>query len=861
MGTRGDLEALRAGTRLPRPASSPASRTPPRRVRHNLPAQPSPLIGRERETGALRSLLLNEGVRLVTLTGPGGCGKTRLALAAAESVLDAFPHGVWFVDLAPVVHAELVLGAIAEALGLREVPDQPFAERVRDHVRDRRHLLVLDNFEHLLAAATEVSELLEGSWHLKILVTSRESLRLRWEHVFPVSPLEVPKAMDLRALERLERAAAVRLYVERARARQPAFTLTADNARAVAELCIRLDGLPLAIELAASYSEIYRPSEILAGVREGGLSALKGGPVDLPRRQRGLRAAIGWSYALLAKQEQRFFARLGVFSGGWTVDAAVAVAERPPATGNAPPVGQTAFSATFQALDSLVRKSLVQRQEVCSDEPRFQMLETVREYALERLAATRELHQARQRHAQYFLNLAELARSEMFSPGQAAALNRIDCDLDNFRAALSWAVSEEAGDPTLGLRLVWALGPFWYTRGSLTEGRRWVDLALARGRWAAPSLRGRGLQARSALALRQGHAALALAAATESARLLASSEDQRELGIVLGVASMAAQALGDLSGADAYAAKALALHRTLDDRWGIGNSLIVQARTALLRRKVARAQTLAEEGLAALRAAGERHGIVAALDVLAEVAREQGRAAEATALCEEGLRLRGEIDDHQGCAALLRTLAETAYLDGQLARAQRRYVESLRLSREADDLAGLMDCLMGLATVLVACGEMNSAAHLFGAWEALRNEEVEVHASLPPRRQRDFERSVARARAALGRARLTRARAEGRAMMLDEAVAYALLTEQGRASARSLSEQGSRMLLTRREQEVAALVARGLTNRQIAQRLVIAEGTAERHLANIARKLGFSSRTQVAVWAVESGLLLEGSDR
>jgi len=475
--------------------------------RNNLPLQPTPLVGREKEVAEVRDLLRGDETRLLTLTGPGGIGKTRVALQAAADLLDEFPDGTFFAQLATLTEAELFLPAVAETLGVRETGEIPIDKSLKEYLSERRMLLLLDNFEQVLGAAPEVTEVLAGAPGMKVLATSRTSLRLYGEHVFPVPPLRMPDLKSPPPLERLTQYEAVGLFVERARALKPDFKVTNESAPAVAEICVRLDGLPLAIELAAARITMLPPRAMLQRLGSR-LKLLTGGARDLPERQRTLRATIEWSHALLNEGEQVLFGRLAVFSGGRTLEAIEAICD---AEGDLP-------VEAFEGVSSLLDKSLLRQEEGPGGQPRFVMLETIHEFAREKLGESAEAEQIKRVHAQYFLTLAEEAYPELKGSHQLEWLERLEAEHDNMRAALSWAL--ERKEEEVSLRLGGALWWFWSVRGYYSEGRRWLEEALAIDGHVSPEVRAMALAGAGALASEQGDLDRAQEAYEEGLELL-----------------------------------------------------------------------------------------------------------------------------------------------------------------------------------------------------------------------------------------------------------------------------------------------------------------------------------------------------
>ena len=724
----------------------------------NLPAQPTPLIGRQEELEALRGIVQRTDVRLLTLTGAGGTGKTRLALQLAADVLDAFSDGVFLVSLDAIAAPDLVVPTIAHTLGLREQAGQSPAQTLREYLGNKELLLVLDNFEQVLDAAVSVADLRASCPRLKVLTTSRTPLRLTGERVYPVPPLALPDASDAQDPELLVRSDAVALFVERAVAAKPDFALTAENAGAVAAICMRLDGLPLALELAAARIPVLPPQPLLERLSQR-LALLTGGARDLPARQRTLRAAINWSYGLLSADEQLLFVRLAVFVRGCRLDAAEAVCQS----------RDTPSIDVFETLASLVEKSLVRQEQGPRGEPRFSMLETIRDYALDRLDRSAEANELRQRHAEHYLGLAELSEPEILGPLQLDWLERLDAERDNFRSALG--VLLETGELELALRLIGALRRAWAARGYLAETRSFLEAGLLRANGVAPSVRAKALYGLGRVALGQGDYDTALTALGDSAALFRELGDADGLAYALADEGWVAAARGEYKRARQLAEESLAQARAAGNQTTMAAALHVLACTALDEREYGRARSLFEECLALRRELGDKRNTANSLCFFGVLEMLEGGYARASELLEESLRLARELRNPLVESAALANLALVAVLTGDGKRAGCLAAASLALCGKVGDKRTTVECLHALAGVAALEREPLRAAVLAGAAESLH---AAIDAPPSPGEDAVSERFLAAARADVDDVSFCSAWDRGRRMTLEDAVDYAL---------------------------------------------------------------------------------------
>jgi predicted ATPase/class 3 adenylate cyclase len=777
---------------------------------NNLPLQPTPFIGREKELPTVGHLLRRPEVCLVTLTGTGGVGKTRLGLRVATDLLDDFASGVYFVPLAPISDPDLVVPTIAQALGIQEAGDRPLLEQLQEYLRDRHLLLLLDNFEQVLAAAPRLSDLLSGCPHLKILVTSRAVLHIRGEHEFPVPPLALPDCAHLPESEALSQYASVALFLERARAAKPDFQLTPAKAHAIAEICVRLDGLPLALELAAARIKLLPPQALLKRL-EHRLEVLTSGAQDLPARQQTLRNTLQWSYDLLSAEERRLFRQLSVFVGGCTLEAAATVVQAAGDTGDG---GSNQAIDVLEEVASLLDKSLLQQTEWEGEEPRLLMLETIREFGLECLQACGELEPARRAHAFYYLAIAEEANRHLFSAEAVMWFERLEREYENLRAALEWALeheAEEAGSGIeVGVRLGSALWRFWTVRSHLSEGRAMLERLLVASERNEASVREKVLLALGTLLWHQGDYARIGEIVEEQLSLCQQLGDQQGVAhTLIGLAGFAAQQ-GNYARARSLAEESLAICRANGDTWRAAANLLLLGRMASARGEHARAQQLLEESRVLYRAlgyagdiawpliylarnaifqgeheqarswleeaqalvylaAGNKVGLAHALSLLGKEALEQGDVVRAYDLLTECHLLNQEAGNRRNIAHSLFLLASVITQQGDSSRAYALYEQSLALARTLEHRGLIASCLEGLAVVVSAQGQPTRAAQLWGAAETVRETMGQRNiSSFPQTLHIHAEQARAMTRTYLGDEAFVRAFAEGRTMTSDQ---------------------------------------------------------------------------------------------
>ncbi|MEO8288832.1 MAG: tetratricopeptide repeat protein [Chloroflexota bacterium] len=820
-----------------------------------LPPQLTRFVGRERESAAIAELLMQDDVRLLTLTGPPGIGKTRLSLEVASNLSAHFPDGIYFVPLAPVTSPTLITSSVAQVLGLKQAGSRPLLESVQDYLRNRHLLLVLDNFEQIIEAAPLVVDVLSVAPLVKVLVTSREALRVSGEQEFAVPPLSLPSLDRLPTAAEIAQYEAVQLFTQRARSSNVDFTVTDQNAVVIAAICWRLDGLPLAIELAAARTKLLPPQALFErlGTR---LNLLTGGARDMPPRHRTLRNAIGWSYDLLNSADRLLFRRLSVFVGGRSLEAIEAVCN-----------ADGSISDLLDSVSSLVDKSLLrpesaqgQELEGIGGEPRFVMLETIHEYAKEKLEESGEQEEIRRSHARYFLRLAEEAEPHLLDPDQNIWLDRLGKEYDNLRAALQWNQSTD-GDAKFGLDMAAALGRFWSIRGNLHEGREWMSLVLSKvdGQERTSAL-GKALTWAGWLAYFQSDYGAARTFFEESLAIFREQGNKQGTAYALDGLGEIAHYEGDYKRAISLYEEWLSISRELEDIQGIAAALLFLGYTELRLVDIgdyALPVARLEEALALSRQIGIGYRVAEALRVLGEVSVRRGDYTEATALLQESITIARELDNKWGIAASQGTLAWIALLQADYAQATKLLMGSMLIRKEIGDKGGIAWCLEKLAGIAREQKQIERAICLLGAAHALR---VNVGSGIDLADQPDHEQSIVAMRGQLGEVAFASGWTIGNNMTLDQALIFATeyTSEQHDSLAKEESARPSASPpcgdLTQRECEIAALIADSITNAGIAEMLVVSKRTVETHISNILSKLGFTSRGQIAAWAIKRGL-------
>ena len=722
---------------------------------NNLPSQTTEFIGRDEEVEEIVEILCKRSVRLLTLTGPGGTGKTRLSQESAASMLDSFPDGVYFIPLAPISDPELVPTTIARAIGVREGGGLPPLENLKSYLKDKQLLLLLDNFEQVMDATTIVSELLVAAPNIKLMVTSRIPLQVRGEQELPVSPLDVP-GKDM-AFDEIERIECVKMFVILAQAASPRFEINKENSAAIAEICRRLDGLPLAIEIAAARSRMLSPQAMLKRLDES-LKLLTGGPRDLPARQQTLRGAIDWSYDLLEPDDRRLFARLGIFVGGFTLEAAEAVCN---------PKDDL---DVFTGIETLLNNSLLKLANPGQDEPRFELLQTMREYALEQLIDMGELEEFRQLHAGYFNQKSDEIMWQLYSTNSVEYLRVLETEQDNFRAALHWSL-ESPDRIGVGIQIAYHIFWFWYRYGHFHEGRDWCERLLSRtDDMGRHPLRAMVLATIGMMAMWEGDLNVAVDYSLESLEIWRVLEEPEGMGFSLLTVGVVLLNQGQDDRARPYLEESIEVFGGIGATWIEGTALVHLGNAALGQGDIEAALDYLEKGEKIARQVGDPWQIAFAVNNRGEVARVLGEYDKAHRYYIETEQYYLQADAKGDQARLVHTLAYIAQHEGDLETAEAKFRESLESFLELGNKRGIAECLAGLAGLAAERGEYQWAVPLLAASEALL---TSFGAAWWPADRVEFERSLEILRIAIEPGEFEDLWNQGVKFSLEEAVNYA----------------------------------------------------------------------------------------
>ena len=802
----------------------------------NLPVQLTSFIGRGRELGEVKDLVATS--RLVTLTGAGGCGKTRLALRVAADLSDQYVDGVYWVELARLIDSTLVPQVVAKVLNVVEQPGYPLMDMLVDLLGDRQILLVLDNCEHLLGACAQLVEALAGCPNIKVLTTSREPLGVTGEMLYPVLPLELPAAQI--SIDEIRRVESIQLFIERARSILPTFGLSAENAEIVSTICRDLDGIPLAIELASARVNVLSVNQIQERL-DRRLDLLVS-TMRADKRHRTLRAAIDWSYDQLSSSEQLLLQRLTLFPAGFTLSTAESACAW----------GEIQREDVLDLLSSLVSKSLVVAETLHGSEARYRLLETIRQYAQEKLRASGEWVSTHDHYLECWLRLTEEVAPKLHEQYQHLWMEWLETENDNIRAALAWALEQQRIEA--GMRIGTALYSFWHTRAYIREGYNWYEQFLHQIDDSVPlAVHVNALTWSSTMAGMLGDAVAAMARGQEAVALCeAAGEEGKPLLAValIGVAS-GASAAGDYQTSYRIGERIVELYRELGDLVSLGTGIMILGGIAIALGKHDTAQSLLEESMVLARAAGDKARIAITLNYMGDLARSERRVVQALSAYEESLSILREIGMVTETPAILHNLAYACLYEGDIERTQALFHESLEAQRTQNNREGILEGLRGFAALAAKTGLAAESARLYAA--AVANGRGGDSASLWALEKLEYEHYISMARARLSDAEFEAEQAKGRILSMEQAIAYALKLPFGPPKP-SLKGPKALQALTEREREVVTLIARGLSNGEIADELVLSKRTVEHHIANILSKLGFTNRAQIVRWAMENGL-------
>lgn len=805
----------------------------------NLPVQLTSFIGRERELAEVKYVLSTS--RLVTLTGAGGCGKTRLALRVAAELTDQYIDGVYWVEFAQLTDSALVPQAVAKVLNVVEQSGTPLMDTLLDSLADRQILLVLDNCEHLLEACAQLVEAFAGCPNIKVLATSREPLGVIGEALYPVLPLALPATHI--SLDEIRRVESVQLFVERARSILPTFGLTMENAETVSAICRDLDGIPLAIELASARVNVLSVNQIQERLDRRLDLLVSTARAD--KRHRTLRAAIDWSYDQLSASEQLLLQRLTLFTSSFTLSTAESVCAW----------GEIQREDVLDLLSSLVSKSLVVAETLQGSEARYRLLVTIRQYAQEKLRASGEWISTHDHYLACWLRLTEEVAPKLREQYQKLWFDWLETENDNIRAALAWALEQQHIE--VGMRIGIALYSFWQTRAYIREGFTWYERFLHQTDDTVPlAVHVNALTWSSVMASFLGDTATATVRGQEAVDLCeATGEEGKPLlaTSLVGVAS-GARAAGDYQTTYAIGERLIEVYREMGDLVSLGISIMILGEMAIALGKHNMARSLLEESMALARAAGDKYRIALTLNYMGDLARSEHKVVHAQSKYQESLSILRELGATKDLPATIHNLAYACLYQGDIERAHALFYESLEAQRAQANQDGILEGLRGYAALASANGLAAESARLYAA--ALANGRGGDSASLWALEKLEYEHYIGLARARLSGAEFEAEQAQGHILSMEQAVTYALKLPFGPPKP---LQKGLKplQLLTEREREVVSLIARGLSNGEIAAELVLSKRTVEHHMANILSKLGFTNRAQIVRCAIENGLTHE----
>lgn len=804
----------------------------------NIPMAPTSFIGRERERAEVARLLGSS--RLVTLTGAAGCGKTRLALQVAREVDGRYAQGVHWIELAPLVEPTLLPQTIAKRLRLQEQADRPSLPTIIDALQDRQLLLILDNCEHLRTACTQLVTTLLAETTISILVTSRESLGVTGERLYPVPPLSLPPRNDTREdLAEIGQFDAIQLFVERARAVLPPFALTVANVDGVANICHQLDGIPLALEMAAARVNVLTVEQIADHLDDHFALLAPAAQVTYSPHQT-LRAAIDWSYDLLTTPEQILLRRLSVFIGGCSLDEVETVC-----TGDGLEREQI-----LELLASLVNKSLVRAVTLQRAEARYALLETIRQYGQEKLKEVDEWARIHDRHLQCFLQLTEETEPKLRGPYQQVWLNWLEDEYDNIRAALSWSLASHQIEA--GLRITTAIYLLWAIRGYVNEGLAWLErLLVVAEESVSPIVRANTLAYAAILAFFRGDEKAQETYGREAARLAEVVGEASKPALVWALVAQAisASGAGDFQTEFTIGQRIIQLNRTLGDDYQLGVALATYSTAAMNLGKFAEARAMLEEALPLLKKTGDSHRTGMVLNFFGDLERCEQNDSQAQKYYEESIVTLRKVNAERDMASVKQNLGHAMLHLGDGERAHALFSESMATHQAQQNTAGMAECLIGFAALAISGDRAADGARLLGAAEAIGGEKL---TAAWPATKMEYEHYLALAGSQLSEPAFQSALAAGRILSIEEAVIDAQDVARSAKSTRALSKQLDE--LTPREREVATLIAQAKSNGDIAAELVLSKRTVESHIANIRSKLGFTERAQIVRWAIDTGL-------